>query len=213
MSDRPMCSLAVLLLGGLTACGSLSRSYPEKTLYDLDTGRPERVAAPAAAPTLQIRTLDVSPAYEGVGFVYRVGENEFESDYYNEFFVAPLAILSRGLAQWISDAGIFAAVVGAGTNLVPDYVLDGSVRTLHADLRDPEAPRTIVEVQLFLIQVRGRGVVYSATYRADPVAAGRTPAELAAGWSAAYAEILARVEADLRTALAAEAARDSNESR
>ena len=81
-------ALAALALAvALTGCG-LTRPAPVKNTFLLDPPLPPVVSAPKPG-TLRIGAFNVSAPYRDRAFTYRTGDVKFESDFYNEFFVAP----------------------------------------------------------------------------------------------------------------------------
>ncbi|WP_038054318.1 membrane integrity-associated transporter subunit PqiC [Thioalkalivibrio sp. ALJ1] len=57
---------------------------------------------------VELGSVRVAPAYSGKGLVYRLGNHRYESDYYNEWFLAPAEQIEQLLRErWTrSDAAI-----------------------------------------------------------------------------------------------------------
>ena len=198
-------SLAFLLipLGVCAACLNLSKEYPQKSRFALEARRGAAATPTREAPVLQVRRFDASSAYGSVRFVYRTSDNEYEADFYNEFFASSSALVTDEVARWMSDSGLFQVTVGVGSGLTPELVLDGSLRSIHGDLRDEDAPRAVLDLQLFLSRVEPGGavLVFHRDYRADPQVPDASAAAMAAGWNEALQTILVRLESDLRDVL------------
>lgn len=197
--------LAALALCLTAACAApLSRPAPERKLYNITAQRLESAAPATDKSVLKVRPMQVSPAYQGKELVYRLGETEFESDYYNSFFVQPAQNLTQLAEQWLARAGIFANVVDSTSQVTDTHLLEGMVNALYGDYRDRAAPKAVLEVQFFLLKNRNEtySVAFSKSYRkAVPFASGgKDAAPLAAAYNQAMAEVLGELEKDLRGA-------------
>jgi cholesterol transport system auxiliary component len=195
--------LALVMLSLAAACTApLNRPAPERRFYNITAVRPE-VAPPAADKSvLKVRPLQISPAYQGKEMVYRLGETEFESDYYNAFFVQPANNLSQQAEQWLGRAGIFGHVVDSTSQVADTHLLEGMVNALYGDFRDKTNPKAVLEAQFFLLKHKNDtySVATSRSYRREvPFPAGsRDASPLAAAYNKALAEILGELEKDLR---------------
>ncbi|KAF0232699.1 MAG: hypothetical protein FD177_2296 [Desulfovibrionaceae bacterium] len=203
VTDPVRCLLAVLALCLLGACATpLSRPAPERKLYNITAQRLESLPAATDKSVLKVRPLQVSPAYQSKEMAYRLGETEFESDYYNSFFVQPAQNLTQLTEQWIGRTGIFSNVVDSTSQVMDTHLLEGMVNALYGDYRDRAAPKAVLEVQFFLLKNRNEtyGVVFSKSYRkAVPfTAGGKDASPLAAAYNQALTEILVELEQDLR---------------
>lgn len=194
--------LTLTLLLATAACATVSRDYPEKSMYAFDVERPERAAATGDAPVILVRRFRTSALGGGRQLVYRTGESRFESDYYTEFFDEPEGLLTGVVSNWVADSGLATVVASAG-DLEPDFVLHGAVRGLYVDLRG-DGPEAVVDVQFVLSRREGGYTVpvwQSDQRRAEP-ADGPRGADVLAAWNRALRSILTETEAGLRDALA-----------
>ena len=195
---------ALTLVALIAACSTLNRPAPDRRFYNITALRPE-AAQPAKDKTvLKVRPLQISPAYQGKDLVYRLGEVEFESDYYNSFFVQPSTNLSQQVEQWLGRAGIFENVVDSTSQVADTHLLEGMVNSLYGDFRDRANPKAVLEMQFFLLKSKNETyqVVFSKTYRKEvPFTAGFKDARtLAVAYNQALAEVLGELENDLRAA-------------
>lgn len=196
--------LAVLTLCLLAACAApLSRPAPDRKLYNITAQRQESLPAGTDKTVLKVRPMQISPAYQGKDMVYRLGETEFESDYYNAFFVQPAQSMTQLTEQWLGRAGIFSNVVDSTSQVMDTHLLEGMVNALYGDYRDRAAPKAVLEMQFFLLKNRNEtySVAFSKSYRkVVPFASGgKDAAPLAAAYNQALAEVLAELEQDLRS--------------
>jgi len=187
--------LAVAVLGFAAGC---SRPPPIKGTFVLEPAMP-----PAAAKThpgiLRIGSVTVSAPYRGRQLVFRESELKFETDYYNEFLVAPGANIGEATARALAAAKVFASVVPTSVTLDPDFILDGFVGALYGDGRNMDKPDAVISITFFLRRQAGDlGVpVWSRTYvKRVPFATGSAGAYVTA-LNTGLSEILAELAKDL----------------
>jgi cholesterol transport system auxiliary component len=193
----PLAALAFAV--ALTGC-SLTRPAPVKNTFLLDPSLPPAVATPKAA-TLRIGVFNVSAPYRDRAFTYRTGDVKYESDFYNEFFVAPGPMIGQATSKALASAKPFARVVPAGTAPEEgDFVLEGFVSDLYADTREKPAAG-IVGVNFYLTRTTfPPAVVWSRDYREREPLAASTPEALAHAWNEALGRVLASLVRDLAAA-------------
>ncbi len=193
-------TLALLALGA--GCVSVRRGYPEKRRYMLHVERegPTAIPSQGGLPTLVIERFGAAPPFAGKGFVYRTGEARYESDFYNEFFVPPAAMVTEQTRAWLAGSGLFGTMARSAAYVQPDYALDGMVTAIYGDYSDPAGPLAVLEVQLALIrEPLGEATVsHHLSHRASVPAPGGTPQALVAGWGQGLREALQRFEQALR---------------
>lgn len=188
--------LAVLALS--TGCvGALKSEYPERRFYTLSAQRPGEAAAPAKDGVLRVRRFTASKLSEGSELVTRTSDSEYETDYYNAFFVPPATQLTEQAHRWLGASGLFSAVVGTGSSVPETHVLEGNLASLYFDDRDKHRV-AVLELQVLLVRVAAEpaAVLFQKTYRAEERAAADPPSQVKA-WNAALQRLLAEMESDL----------------
>jgi uncharacterized lipoprotein YmbA len=188
-----MCAgLAVLVI----ALGACSRPAPVKGTFVLEPALPPPVAKTQPG-SLRIGTVTVGAAFRGRQFVYRESELKYETDYYNEFLVAPAANIGEATARALSAAHVFTTVVPAGTALEPDWVLDVFVGSLYGDGRAVDKPQAVLSMTFFLRSSEAAVPVWSKTYeKRVPFTAGSASSYIGAQ-NTALGDVLAEVSRDL----------------
>jgi hypothetical protein len=184
----------------LAGCFSLSKSPPEKGYFVIEAAREEKAPAPEGAPVIYFRSLEASPAFQGKGFVYRLGDLAYEADFYNEFFVSPNLLAAGETRWWLQDSGLFTHVTESAGRMEPDFHLKGAVKALYGDYRNTSSPKAVLELSFVLLS-RGSGstaVVMNRSYRKEVPMNRPVPEGLAKGWSLGLKEILQELENDLR---------------
>ena len=184
-------ALFAAMLGVLAAC-SLTRPATVKQTYLLQAQPPAQAASTPRPGTLKVGTIAVAVQFRGKGLVYRETDLKYEADFYNEFFVAPSAMLTESAGAWLAAARVFDDVLPSSANANGDYVLEGFVSQLYGDYRDAAKPAAVLSAKFFLIDNRSvSGVPVWQTELTQTVAlADRGPDQLAAALSSAWAAIL-----------------------
>jgi ABC-type uncharacterized transport system auxiliary subunit len=190
----------------LASCGNMSKPYPEKNLFAIDAGpapaAKQTATTTAAADVLRVRRFRVAAPYDGLTFVYRTGEAQYRTDYYNGFIVAPEETLTSETIRWLTAAGPFASVIDGGSTVTSRFLLEGNVTALYADLSDAKAPKAVIQARFFMIDESGADarVRFQKAYAATVPAGAGQPAEIAAALGKAWGQILTGLAADLARA-------------
>jgi cholesterol transport system auxiliary component len=192
----------VALAAALASC-ALSRPSLVKRTFLLDPPLPPAVSAAAKPVSIRIGVVNVAAPFRSRQFVFRESDLKFESDFYDEFFVAPAIMFSDATAKALIASNAFRRVVPFGaTSDDGDYTLDGFVSELYADTRDAAAPAAVITVTYYLTPANaiGANVVWSREYRQRVKVSGAGPEAVARGWNAALSAILADLARDLAAA-------------
>jgi len=102
----------------LAGCGQ--KSY-QKQHYILDARRASSVAASDSGNILEIRRFTSNAAFSGKNLIYRTGEFEYESDFYNEFLISPAAMITEKARNWLSASGLPRRVLDPGSHVDPTH--------------------------------------------------------------------------------------------
>jgi cholesterol transport system auxiliary component len=193
--------VALLLCLSLPGCGiAFSAKYPDRTFHDIDVTRPGPRGGIVEGTALKVRRFRVSPRYEGVELVTRKSDLQYESDFYNAFFVPPASMLAEEVREWMERSGPFEHVLDFSSHVDATHVLEASVASLYADAVDPAAPKAVIEIQFFVIDDRQvpPAIAFRKDYRKEAALKEATADAVVRGWSAGLAQILAEFEGDLR---------------
>ena len=184
-------------------CINLERSYIEKHYFVLDSFPAENTSPPDTGKVLAVRRLRVSPKYEGKGLVYRLGELNYESDFYNEFFVSPVSMFTEEVRKRLAGSGLFKRVVDPSSLLASAYVLEGAVTVLYGDYRVSTAPKAVMEIQFLLLEETDVNpeIILQRQYHKEEPLNGSTPDALVKSWNTALSQILTEFENDLKNTI------------
>ena len=195
-------ALALIAIAAALASCSFSRPAPVKRTFMLEPAVPPMAAVQKLA-VLRVGVVNVGAPFRGKAFVYRQDELKYEADYYHEFFVAPVAMLSEATAKALAAANVFRRVVPPGATADEgDYVLDGFASELYGDARDATKPAAVLAVTYYLSSAKAPypAVLWSREYRQRVAFTGADPEALARAWNTALSSVLADLARDLAAA-------------
>ena len=189
-----------ILLSLSIGCINLERGYIEKHYFTLDSSPAKDISSPDTGKVLTVRRLRVSPKYEGKGLVYRLKERSYESDFYNEFFISPVSMLTEEIHKRLAGSGLFKHVVDPSSLLDSAYILEGAVTALYGDYRVSTAPKAVMEFQFFLLHETDSNpkIIFQSQYHKEEPLNGNTPDALVNSWNTAFNHILTEFETDLK---------------
>jgi cholesterol transport system auxiliary component len=195
-------SASFLLCLFFSGCVSLDRSYPDKHYFVLEVNRDGKPSDQTANGILEVSDIRISPRYEGPSFVYRISEVSYESDFYNQFLIAPAALLTEEVRRGLAQSRTFEYVVNSSSQLQATHRLDGIVNALYGDFRNIAASRAVLEIEFFLSKQlpTGTEIVMNKRYSKAVPLSGRSPDALVKGWDEALDGILTSLIADLKSA-------------
>jgi ABC-type uncharacterized transport system auxiliary subunit len=200
MVRRAAVVVVLAAAAALSAC-SLTRPSIVKETFLLDPTNPPPVAR-SQAGSLRVGVINVGAAYRARSFTVRSTDLKYESDFYHEFFVAPGAMIADATARALQVSKAFASTSRPGAAIEADWLLDGFVGALYADMRDPAKPMAVLQITYYLSRDNG-GVgapVWSRGYfKRVPFASSGTEAYVNA-LNGALTEILAEMTRDIAAA-------------
>ena len=193
-------ALVVSLL--VSSCVTVEKGYPDKRYFVIAPEQPVKPANPTMDGVLVVSRLRVSPRYEGKSFVYRLSASKYEQDFYNQFLVAPGAILTEEIRHGLAKAQVFRSVLTSASQVDPTHVLEGTLDALYGDFRDTNGAKAVLEMEFFLAKESATNaeIVTQKRYSKSIPVKERTPEALVAGWNQALSEILAALVSDLKAA-------------
>ena len=184
----------------LTGCGRMSYS---KRTYILDAARPPEPRQAESLVILEVRRFTIDSVFASKGFVYRRGEHQYESDFYNQFLISPAVIVSETTRHWLCRSGICERVLVPGSRLESTHTLEANITALYADVRDKSSPSAVMELRAFLIanDQTVESVILGERYKASCPLQSNTPDDFVEALDKCLAEILTGLEKDLKKEL------------
>jgi cholesterol transport system auxiliary component len=190
-------SILLLLSAG---CVDLSRPALAKHYYLLDTSPKAVDAPPAHASAIRVTGVEVAAPFSERTMVYRLDQDRYESDFYNEYFVAPRAMVTSQLVEWLTVRRVFTTTLPPSSTLDAPYAIEGQVTALYGDLRDKAKTAAVFGMQVFVTESGNpdkRIVLERACVQQVPVP-DRSADAMSKGLSQALQQCFVELEADLR---------------
>ncbi|MFZ9011441.1 MAG: hypothetical protein ACO20W_06055, partial [Anaerohalosphaeraceae bacterium] len=143
-------------------------------------------------------------AFQGKGLVYRTDDDQYESDFYNEYFVSPSAMMTDQTRDWLSESGVFAEVLLPVSSFEPTLILEGHIKQIVADVRDKGNKQAVLELSFFLLEKHNHNptIRFQNTYSATQSLDCKTASDCIAAMNQCLSEILGDLEKDLASNLA-----------
>lgn len=194
----------VMGLVGLGGCSVLPQvSYQERRDWPLAVHRAKVLPPRKNGRVLLVRMMGTGPGLETRGLQWLLPDGAVHVDFYEQWVVPPAQAVEAALRQWLAESGIFAAVVGPGSRLPADLILEPELTSLIAD---PAKHLARASLAFVLLQQRsGHDIVLQQrTVSAEVGLSGDQVPAMVTGMRAAVAQVIAKTEGTLR----AEVARD-----
>jgi uncharacterized lipoprotein YmbA len=192
---------AAMLILSLWACVNVNidRNYPARRYFVLNANDTGIASQNGSAGVLRLAHVRVSPRYDGKGFVYRLAAQNFETDFYNQFLVAPGSMLTDELSEALRRANLFQYIVNSSSAVEPAYLLEATLDELYGDFSNDTAGSAVLGMTFVMSRLAGNSpqALFQKHYRSTVPLQARSPEALVRGWNRALEEILAALIADL----------------
>lgn len=179
------------------SCSGLQKPPVTKNYFDLDIHAPVSAAGIllAQGSTLLVKEFIISPEFDSHAFVYRISENEYTTDFYNEFVTYPARLISDKIKETLYASPYFSPSV---TQIPKDvsYRLSGKITRLYGNLQDEKKPEAVIEIRFSLERKIQREdalafeKIHTQTYTERKALISTEPAQIAAGWKKGLKTIL-----------------------
>lgn len=189
-------SLIALIV--FTGCGQ--RQAFDKHYYFLSAIRKAQPVTSQKDVVLEVSNFTIDSAFGGKGLIYRTGEVKYETDFYNEFLVSPRSMITEKTRNWLAASRLSRRVLDPGSQIDPTHVIEGNITALYGDFRDNTSPRAILEIRIFLLEIKAGEEsvsVFGATYKSSVALETKDPESVVNALDRCLEEILAKLEKDL----------------
>lgn len=199
LTGLPVFLTVLTVLSVLSGCAGIQTKPAGKNYFQLQTtvpaAAPDRISS--GAPLL-VKTFSINPSFDSHSFVYRMGKNEYITDYYNEFINSPTRLITEKIAENLYSSSRFTP---AATDRKQDitYLLSGKITRLYGDFQATNAPKAVIEIRMILKKNTGKTfqVIAGKTYPAQEPILSRKPDHLVSGWNKGLVKIMAQFISDL----------------
>ncbi len=196
----PLHSSVIVLVCLIVVSGCGSRQAYDKKYYILNAARQAEPIRTETGSILEVRRFTIDSAFGGKGLVYRTGEFEYESDFYSEFLASPAAMITDKTRNWLSQSGLFRAVLDVGSQVDPTHVIEGNITALYGDFRDKSSPKAAIEIRIFLLRAEAGGAsvpVFGKKYQSAVGIESKGSEDLVKAFDKCVEDILSSLETDL----------------
>lgn len=191
----------VILLSAFYGCAGLNKDPIEKNYFDLTIN----LAASdqnniSQGAVLLVKDFLIDSTFDSFSFVYRIGKNEYETDYYNEFISSPAKMITEKIEESLYKSSHF---ISAQTKMKQniDFRLSGKITSLYGDFQDTNISKAIIEIRMILEKMTGNTfqIVFEKIYPAEENIPTHAPDHLVAGWNAGFSKIVTQFINDFKS--------------
>ncbi|MCD4721112.1 MAG: hypothetical protein K8S13_14830 [Desulfobacula sp.] len=191
----------VICLNAFYGCAGLKKEPIEKKYFDLNINLPASNQNSISQGTaLLVKEFFINSTFDSHSFVYRVGKNEYVTDYYNEFVSYPARLVTEKIEENLYASSLFTPAL---TNIKQDidFRLSGKITNLYGDFQDTNDPKAIIEIRMALEKRVDKTfqVISEKTYRSEENISTHAPAHLVSGWNTGLLKIVTQFINDFQT--------------
>ncbi len=186
--------MTVLLFAG---CTNLQKEPPVKQYFDLNVtislsdNTIDAANLADVGKALLVKELLIAPTYDSHAFVYRMGNNTYQTDFYNEFISYPAQLITDKATEILCGSNYFSQPLTHRKKAIA-YRLSGKITHLYGDFRKTGSPKAVMEIRLNFEKKEGQTFLHhsSNTYRMDEPIASTLPEDLVVGWNKGLEKII-----------------------
>ncbi len=185
----------LFLLLNMSCISFLKKDYPQKKYFILSPNLEKATTHLFKSNNIKISKIKFSPFFEGKNFVYRQGENSYESDYYNEFLIFPAYNLNEGIGKWFSKSN--PSETPQMEFLESTLLLFTNIESMYVDFREEKNPKTIWDIVFLLQKNNDTNILFKKRYFMETRVESITPENIIQSWNVGLTEILTSLQDDL----------------
>ncbi|PJZ46694.1 ABC-type transport auxiliary lipoprotein, LBF_0736 family [Leptospira brenneri] len=194
--------IRLILLAGLifslSQCFGVSKTFPEKKFYLIETGETKSIYSVPKPRTFVIRKVFISQRFEGKEFVYRKDNAVYESDYYNGFFIPPAHNFKEEFVRSLLKSGNFEWDASIHTRISVTHFIELSLTQMYGDFRTKE-PKAVIEFEVVVYEDKDSvsSPVFRKTYKQIQSIEKKEPEALVLGWNLGLTSTFNELNLDL----------------
>ncbi|MCW7494263.1 hypothetical protein ND861_16575 [Leptospira sp. 2 VSF19] len=191
-------SLYIGIISSLTNCFGVSKTFPEKRFYLIETSEAKPMFAFPKPRTFVVRKVFISPKFEGKEFVYRKENAVYESDFYNGFFIPPAHNFKEELVRSLLKSGNFEWDASIHTRVSVTHFIELNLTQLYGDFRTKE-PKAVIEFEVVVYEDKDfiSSPVFRKTYKQIQPIDKKEPEALVLGWNLGLSKSFDELNLDL----------------
>jgi cholesterol transport system auxiliary component len=194
-----LCNLMIVSMI-LSGCGPRRIAYNQRS-FVLETSRNSPQQKTSRDVILDVKNFSIDTTFSTKSLVYRKGQSEYETDFYNQFLVKPDDMITEKTRSWLAESGLFKWVLEPGSYTDATHVLEGNITTLYGDFRDDSLPKASMKIRVFLVKLPEKAVVFTNTYESVSEFKDGTAGSLIEAFGLCLTNILLDLEKDLQKQL------------
>lgn len=173
-------------------CSGLQKEPVTKQYFDLAPQLPASIKdSLCRGETLMVKAFSINSAFDSHSFVYKVGENEYVTDYYTEFISYPSKLITEKISEALFGSPYFRPALTDDKKDIT-FRLSGKITRLSGDFIDKNNAKAVIELILILEKRTGSTFtpVLSNTYAVEEPIPDKNPSSLVSGWNSGLSKIL-----------------------
>lgn len=197
---RSLFLLGLLFL--LNQCLGVSKTFPEKRFFLIETGETKQLFSVPKQKTFIVRKVFVSQRFEGKEFVYRKENAVYESDFYNSFFIPPAHNFKEEFVRSLLKSGNFEWDASMHTRVNITHFIELNLSQMYGDFRTKE-PKAVIEFEVVVYEDKDSisTPVFRKTYKQIQAIEKKDPEALVLGWNQGLTNAFNELNADLSNKL------------
>lgn len=194
------CIGLITLLTLLTGCLGLGSKNDDDTphYYVIDVDRGAVASRFVENRVLYIKPVKLTSHFRGQTIVFRIGDDEYQTQMLHQFFSDPEDMFTDQLKRWLQKTGLFSQVV-TNDDVPADMILETAITALYGDKREQFSPQSVLEMQFFLLETdqNKTQILFQTGLKIEVDIPHTTPPNVVKGWRQGLEDLLATVEDDL----------------
>ncbi|TGK82554.1 hypothetical protein EHQ24_15045 [Leptospira noumeaensis] len=182
----------------LSQCFGVSKTFPEKRFYLIETGDAKPLFSVPKPRTFVVRKVFISQRFEGKEFVYRKENAVYESDYYNGFFIPPAHNFKDEFVRSLLKSGNFEWDANINTRVAVTHFIELNLTQMYGDFRTKE-PKAVIEFEMVVYEDKDSvsTPVFRKTYKQIQAIEKKEPEALVLGWNLGLTNTFNELNLDL----------------
>ncbi|MCZ8343557.1 MAG: hypothetical protein O9301_11025 [Leptospira sp.] len=183
-------------------CLGITKTFPEKKFYLIEVKEIKKVSDSPRPFGFQIRKISISQKFEGKEFVYRKDQVNYESDFYNIFFINPSANIREEIGKSLLASNLFEWDGSIQNPLNNTHYIEIYISQLYGDFREKQALAILdFDIVVYTEKNSLSTPIYRKTFKNATPIQGQSPEALTVGWNDALSNSLQMLVTDLSTKL------------